>query len=224
MVKETNRQSKVLEWWDDGFKTNKSGKKVYALTELPNMIEQFAYKATYKRLRMAEERIDKFVRQQANLLFLMIRNEAIGKVYNPYSDNRPWPLLSKSYNRKKELYGTQNKFWLYTGYLSRWLSRAKPSRIFGDPYVEVLLNKSARGYQWVTFQIQPFPNATYPNMDRESEIYYRLFGRHFDDYGIDGRMSNEEKRPIVAPAMRKLMDSRIKNGVKRILKEAIEND
>lgn len=231
MVKDEkwSKEGKIFE--TQGFRVKKdrqSGERFWDLEDLPSIIERFVEKTTYKRWQQAYEDIREYVRKVSNLLFLMINRDAIGSLYNPYgyevsettgeyySKVQVWQALSRSYALKKG--PNKDKFWLYRGNLRDWLASTLPSQVFGTPEVYADFNKQARGYQDMHITIRPFPKAGHPNVPRGDDIniYNELFGRHA--WG-GGYYSNEDVRPIMAPAMRKLVDTRLKNGVKRILKE-----
>lgn len=232
MVKETNKWTKEGTISDpQGFKIKKGkgGERFWDLEDLPTIIENYIQRTTIKRYRMAYERIRDFVRKTSDLLFLMIDREAIGKMYNPYygktesgidySKEKVWQALSKDYNSRKSDV-TRDRFWIYEGHLRDWLRSTLPSQIFGTPEVVINpQNNKARGMQDMYVTVRPFPRAGRPNINSDDQIYKELFGRH----EWNGTFaSNEDMRPIMAPAMRKLVDTRIKNGIKRIFKEVWE--
>lgn len=223
MVKDEKWSKEGGTFETQGYRTKKAkdGERFWDLEDLPNVIERFIEKTTVKKWRNMYSAVRDFVRKQSELLFLMINRDAVGKMYNPYDDwstVKVWQALNENYNQRKRKHGTHNRFWLYKGGLKNYLSETLPSKVFGTPEVYANYNNKAKGYQNMHITIRPYPRAGQPGVGT-GPIYNKLFGRHY--WGGSFR-SNEDVRPIMAPAMRKLMDTRIKNGVKRIMKETWE--
>lgn len=219
MVKETskwNKQGSLFE--SQGYRKNKKYGN-WELEDLPTVIDRFLYKVTNKRLMTAMDAVKEAVYKESDKLFTMIANVSINRMYDYWEDspftNRVWERLSRAYVLKKG----HERFWFYKGNLDQWLRRTPPSEVFGRPIVEIYRNPKARGFQDMKINITPFPNAKRPHIE-DTAIRNRLFGRHKwnGEY-----ISNEEARPIIAPAMRALVKNRLRQRVMKVLKEAVEN-
>lgn len=190
-------------------------KRRYSLADLPDLFAGFIYKVTNKRLAVAEQRIEKELGAETERLFKIISRNYIMTENDPFAgtpySSRIWKKLSPNWiKRKKNRY-----FWYDKGILDSWYMSTKPSSVFGRPELRTTANKKARAWQKVTFSYRPYPYLEHPDIDRE-DIRYRLFGTNW------GGDRNEEVRPVIVPAIRKLMDDRLLRKMEKILIESME--
>lgn len=229
MVKETSKWSREGQFFEtQGYRRNKKQGGMWELEDLPTLVDRFLYKITNRKLSLAMEEIKEAVLKESSKLFTFIANNSVNRSFDYYEGtpytNKIWERLGDDYARRKG----HRRFWFYDKpkrkagetLLRDWLLHTPTVSVMGNPRVEVNRNPSAHGYQYVGFTITPFPNSRRPRIE-EDLIRYKLFGRH--KWG-GTFMSNEEARPIVSPAIRALTNSRIRERVMYVLKEAIEND
>ena len=186
---------------------------------------------TAKRYAKLKPRLEKEVRKISNQLFILLADKYTNVRANPFKfySRHPWPELSKGYVAKKRRQHKSTKFWRYTGALDSWFRSTLPSDIMGGPQVKIRnFNPSARGKQNVIISVDVFPKAAKLDDEVPTHIYNRLFGQKKvkDSPGavlMSNFMSNDEQRPIIAPAMQMLINFRVKRKVNQIIKETLLN-
>jgi hypothetical protein len=192
------------------------------LDELPSIVEGFLYKATNKRLAIAESALINEVIKESNKLFMYVVKNV--NVLQPSSEITPYlakgwkPLTDKWLSAKAPV----KTFWY--GYesgrtnehLKDYLANLIPSNVFGMPKITTAKNLRARGFQRVTFNIDPYPFRgadLRENMDLEQ--YNKLFAPRRD--GI----SNEDDRPLISPVIKYMMENHLRKVINKVLKETI---
>ena len=195
------------------------------LLDLPQIVKEFAEKTTIKRFDLLRPRLQELAEKEADYLFKYMVNDlgVFGATANPFRkySNKPWKPLNKKYAKYK---GT-NAFWLNEKkrhLLRDWFATASPNQALGKPYVYMSeYHPRARGLQNVKLTVRMFPRE---KMDAPTWVLDRLFGLRpaGDGYG-SSRISNEEDRPILSPAMQQLVNYRINRKIKNLIKDTLEN-
>lgn len=177
-------------------------------------------KTTMKRYGNLHERVLEAVREEAAKLFTYILKDrgAINSTMSPFRafGGTFWQALSKPYIKRKG----HSRYWYYTGRLGSWLGKTDPLTVFGLPTMKATkFNPKARGYQKMTLQIDPFPMTN--NVTVPEDINNRLFAKRI----IYGKyQSNDDLRPLIEPAIKALVQYRIRRKVSKVMKEALQND
>lgn len=204
---------------------------------------------TAKRYAKLKPRLEKEVKVVSDKLFMWLADKYTDVTANPFKfySRGVWPKLNIHYVNRKRRKNKSTKFWRFSGTLDEWLRKELPSKYMGSPKVKVRnFNPSARGKQNILIDIDVYPYAaklddrirrSEEDNDPADSIYYRLFGRkkvakrsvvkslmgseekkrtiHF--------ISNDEQRPIIAPAMQMIINFSVKRRVNRIIKEVLTN-
>lgn len=204
---------------------------------------------TARRYAKLKPRLEKEVKVVSDKLFIWLADKYTDVTANPFKfyNKGVWPKLNIHYVNRKRKKHKSTKFWRFSGTLDEWLRAELPSKYMGSPRVKVRnFNPSARGKQNILIDIDVYPYAA--NLDdriRRSEedndpadsIYYRLFGRKKvakrsvvkSLMGSEEKkrtiqfISNDEQRPIIAPAMQMIINFSVKRRVNRIIKEVLTN-
>lgn len=228
MAKATSKWSETLVFERMGKRLSSKGK--LESNDLPEIYASFFQLVVERRVNRGYELLEKRIERESDRLFIILANAigVKGMLYNPYAEYDPqggiWPRLGRKYAKKKK----SERFWYYKGHLRNWLldNNNKPSLVFGRPNLTYARNPNARGRQWATISVTPYPNVKNPNLptngieNETDSIRNRLFGRRPVGGGFE---SNEEMRPIVAPVIRYLINNRITDVMKKTIKEAVEN-
>lgn len=204
---------------------------------------------TARRYAKLKPRLEKEVKIVSDKLFIWLADKYTNVTANPFKfySRGVWPKLNIHYLNRKRRKNKSTKFWRFSGTLDEWLRAELPSKYMGSPRVKVRnFNPSDRGIQNILIDIDVYPYAAkLDDRIRRSEednepadsIYYRLFGRkkvakrsvvkslmgseekkrtiHF--------ISNDEQRPIIAPAMQMIINFSVKRRVNRVIKEVLTN-
>lgn len=204
---------------------------------------------TARRYAKLKPRLEKEVKIVSDKLFIWLADKYTNVTANPFKfySRGVWPKLNIHYVNRKRRKNKSIKFWRFSGTLDEWLRAELPSKYMGSPRVKVRnFNPSDRGIQNIRIDIDVYPYAAkLDDRIRRSEednepadsIYYRLFGRkkvakrsvvkslmgseekkrtiHF--------ISNDEQRPIIAPAMQMIINFSVKRRVNRVIKEVLTN-
>ena len=202
---------------------------------------------TARRYAELKPRLEKEVKTVSDKLFIWLADKYTNVTANPFKfySRTPWPKLNIHYLNRKRAKHKSTNFWRFSGTLDEWLREELPSKYMGSPRVKVRnFNPSARGRQKMLIDVDVYPYAAkLDDRIRRSEednepadsIYYRLFGRkkvaktstvrslmgseekkktiHF--------ISNDEQRPIIAPAMQMIINFSIKRKINKIIKEVL---
>lgn len=186
---------------------------------------------TAKRYAKLKPRLEKEVKKVSNQLFILLADKYTNVKANPfkYYSRKPWPELNKKYLAKKRRQHRSTAFWQYKGTLRDWFKSNLPSDYMGNPQVKIRnFNPSARGRQNVVISVDAYPKADKLDNMVPEHIYNRLFAQKKvkDSPGaalITSYMSNDEQRPIIAPAMQMVVSFRVKRKVNKIIKEVLLN-
>lgn len=186
---------------------------------------------TAKRYAKLKPRLEKEVKKVTNQLFILLADKYTNVKANPfkYYSRKPWPELNKKYLAKKRRQHRSTAFWQYRGTLRDWFKSNLPSDYMGNPQVKIRnFNLSARGRQNVVISVDTYPKADKLDNMVPEHIYNRLFAQKKvkDSPGaalITSYMSNDEQRPIIAPAMQMVVSFRVKRKVNKIIKEVLLN-
>lgn len=186
---------------------------------------------TAKRYAKLKPRLEKEVKKVTNQLFILLADKYTNVKANPfkYYSRKPWPELNKKYLAKKRRQHRSTAFWQYRGTLRDWFKSNLPSDYMGNPQVKIRnFNPSARGKQNVVISVDTYPKADKLDNMVPEHIYNRLFAQKKvkDSPGaalITSYMSNDEQRPIIAPAMQMVVSFRVKRKVNKIIKEVLLN-
>jgi hypothetical protein len=204
---------------------------------------------TARRYAKLKPRLEKEVKVVSDKLFIWLATKYTNVTANPFKfySRGVWPKLNIHYLNRKRRKNKSTKFWRFSGTLDDWLRAELPSKYMGSPRVKVRnFNPSARGIQNILIDIDVYPYAA--NLDdriRKSEedndpadsIYYRLFGRKKvakrsvvkslmgseETKRTIQFISNDEQRPIIAPAMQMIINFSVKRRVNRVIKEVLTN-
>lgn len=207
--------------------TNDEGGRKKKLDELPEIVDNFIYKITVKRLNMIEPAILNAIIPEANKLFRMVVvNSMDVQVPSPEIS----PYLSKGWRRLSQKWLEAKKpittFWY--GYkdggydkegnsiqhLKDYLAGLDAMAIFGIPQIKTAKNLRARGYQRATFSINPYPNRREElRSNMSADQYKKLFVPR-----RDGK-TNEEDRPLISPAIKFMIENHLRKVVSKVLKE-----
>ena len=186
---------------------------------------------TAKRYAKLKPRLEKEVKKISNQLFILLADKYTNVRANPFKfySKKSWPELSQKHLAKKRKHHKSTKFWRYTGALDSWLRSNLPSDYLGGPQVKIRnFNPAARGRQNVVISVDVYPKAAKLDDDVPVHIYNRLFGQKkvINSPGaslMSNYMSNDEQRPIIAPAMQMLINFRVRRKVNQIIKETLLN-
>lgn len=197
---------------------------------------------TAKRYAKLKPRLEKEVKIVSDKLFMWLGEKYVDVKANPFKfySRKQWPALNPYYlNLKRKKHKTTN-FWKFSGTLQDWFRTELPSEYMGNPRVRVRnFNPSARGKQNILIDVDVYPQAAKlderiktreEDNDPDDSIYYRLFGRK----KVSTRpkkskrkssniafISNDEQRPIIAPAMQMIINFSVKRRVNKIIKEVL---
>lgn len=203
----------------------KQGKNEKTLIDLPQIVKEFAEKTTIKRFDLLRPRLQELAEKEADYLFKYMVNdiEVFGTRSNPFRlySKTPWRPLNKKYKSSK----TPKGFWLNKKkpeILKQWFMTASPLVAFGKPFIYMTdYSPTARGLQNVKIIVRMFPKKI---MNAPDWVLIRLFGKRPAGLGeMLGRISNEEDRPILSPAMQQLVNYRFRSRVRILIKETFEN-
>lgn len=201
---------------------NDDGKRVRKYSEFPEIFDSFLFKLTNKRFEQAQSQLISDVLTESNKLFKLVVCNSMGFVnaspeIREYLD-QPWQPLSIGWMKRKK----NNLFWYGTGkkegHLKDYLSDMTPSTLFGMPEINIARNTRARGYQIMTFSIDPYPlRGSYIKENMSSRQYEKLFGT------TTGGDINEEVRPLISPAIQYMLENRIKRVAMESLASVMSN-
>lgn len=203
----------------------KQGKNEKTLLDLPQIVKEFAEKTTIKRFDLLRPRLQELAEKEADYLFKYMVNDlgVFGATANPFRlySRTPWKPLNKKYAKYKKT----NAFWINEkkpSLLRDWFSYASPNQAFGKPYVYMSdYSPGVRGLQNVKIDVRMFPKK---RMDAPEWVLHRLFGKRPSGAGVmSSRISNEEDRPILSPAMKQLVNYRFNRRARKLIKETFEN-
>lgn len=194
------------------------------LVDIPSIVEEFVQKVTLKRFEKLRPELQKLAEEETNYLFKYMVDDlgVFGAQANPFSfySKGSWRPLSSKYVKRKKT----NAFWInkeYSNLLIDWFTSGNPESALGKPYVYMSdFSHFARGWQNVKIDVIMFPKK---KMDAPEWVLNRLFGRRPAGGGFSGRISNEEDRPILKPAILQLVNYRFKRRARKLIKEVLEN-
>ncbi len=186
---------------------------------------------TAKRYAKLKPKLEKEVKKISNQFFILLADKYTNVRANPFKfySRKPWPELSKSYLAKKRRQHRTTNFWKYRGTLQSWFRSTIPSELMGGPQIKIRnFNPSARGRQNVIISVDVYPKAGKLDDEVPEHIYNRLFGQKKVKESPGGAlmsryMSNDEQRPIIAPAMQMLINFRVRRKVNAVIKETLLN-
>ena len=199
-------------------------KKYKSLVDIPSIVEEFVQKVTLKRFEKLRPSLQKLAEDETNYLFKYMVDDigVFGAQANPFSfyTKGHWEPLSPSYAKRKKT----TAFWINEergNLLIDWFASGNPESALGKPYVYMTdFSHFARGWQNVKIDVVMFPKK---KMDAPEWVLNRLFGRRYAGEGFSGRISNEEDRPILKPAILQLVNYRFKRRARKLIKEVLEN-
>ena len=186
---------------------------------------------TAKRYAKLKNKLEKEVKKVSNQLFILLADKYTNVSVNPFKfySRKVWPELSKDYLAKKRRQHKSTKFWQYRGTLREWFKSTIPSDIMGGPQVKIRnFNPSARGRQNVIISVDVYPKADKLDNKVPEHIYNRLFGQKKVKSSpgavlLSEYASNDEQRPIIAPAMQMVVNFRVRRKVNNVIKEVLLN-
>lgn len=204
---------------------------------------------TARRYAKLKPRLEKEVKIVSDKLFIWLADKYTNVTANPFKfySRGVWPKLNIHYVNRKRRKNKSTKFWRFSGTLDEWLRAELPSKYMGSPRVKVRnFNPSDRGIQNILIDIDVYPYAaklddrirrSEEDNDPADSIYYRLFGRKKvakrsvvkSLMGSEEKkrtiqfISNDEQRPIIAPAMQMIINFSVKRRVNRVIKEVLTN-
>lgn len=205
------------------YTSDSGGKRKKQFDELPEIVDNFIYKITNKRMDVAESSLINELLKETDKLFKLVVVNSMN-VAGPSSEiqkylSSPWRPLSRKWLAKKKpvttfWYGSENK--RTSSHLKDYLTEVAPMTIFGTPDIKIARNLRAKGYQRATISINPYPlrrEDLKSNMD--SDQYAKLFGIRRDG------VSNEDDRPLISPAIKYMIENHLRKVVNRVMKESI---
>lgn len=194
---------------------------------------------TAKRYAKLKPKLAKEVKKASDKLFIWLDEKYTNVRANPFKfySKKPWPELNKEYLARKRRQHKSTAFWQYRGptkdqvgkTLKNWFRSNIPSDYMGNPQVKIRnFNPSARGRQNVIISVDVYPKADKFDSAVPNHIYNRLFAQKKVKSSpgaalITSYMSNDEQRPIIAPAMQMIINFSVKRKVNKIIKEVLLN-
>ena len=186
---------------------------------------------TAKKYAKLKPKLAKEVKKVSDKLFIWLDEKYTNVKANPfkYYSKKPWPELNKKYLAKKRRQHRSTAFWQYRGTLRDWFKNNLPSDYMGNPQVKIRnFNPSARGKQNVVISVDVYPKADKLDNMVPEHIYNRLFAQKKVKNSpgaalITSYISNDEQRPIIAPAMQMIINFSVKRKVNQIIKEVLLN-